>query len=159
VLAFADKSGNMQHSLPRVALENKRTLSVPCRPRKVARTDSGPNPWKTLGPLGETATRTASALAELAAQTNNMPETWLAQNAIAEAATHDILRAQEDARARVVDLQLRYKLLEEHLEDARQQILMLDIGLMQDVDDFFEDPVSAHRQEAFNDCASYQWVA
>ena len=75
-------------------LRRKRALSAPCS-RKIARTDVGPDPWAALGPLGDCATRTATALAELAVQTNHMPETWTAQDAVAEAITHEILMAQQ----------------------------------------------------------------
>ena len=78
----------------REALRRKRALSTPGS-RKAARTDSGPDPWAALAPLGDRAHRTATALAELAVETCHLPETWLAQNAIAEAATHEILAAQQ----------------------------------------------------------------
>ena len=69
----------------------KRALSAPSTQTKVIRTDGGPNPWAALKGLEEHATRTASALAELAVQTTNLPETWLAQHAIVEAVTHEML--------------------------------------------------------------------
>ena len=56
-----------------------------------------PHPLETFAPLGDKARRTAAALAELAVQTQYMPVTWAAQDAIAEAAFHEILKAHQNA--------------------------------------------------------------
>lgn len=116
--------------------------------RKAPRVDAGPDPWKALSPLGDKATRTATALAELAVQTVHTPETWLAQNNVAEAATHEILHAHQDAwktgvahgkwlltqevelsrareactQSRLCDLQLRFDVLQAQYEEAAATI-------------------------------------
>ena len=131
-------------------LRRKRTVSAPGA-RKAARTDQGPNPWAALAPLGDRATRTATALGELAVQTSHMPETWTAQDAIAEAATHEILAAHQDSwkngiahgkwlmaqevehsrrdiskvealQAKLCDLQLRFNVLQGQYEEAKMVI-------------------------------------
>ena len=61
---------------------NKRALSVPPARRQIAqRIDlTRPDPWHALGPLGEKATRTATALAELAVQTAHLGEPGITSN-------------------------------------------------------------------------------
>lgn len=122
----------------------KRAMSTPPA-RKAARTDAGPDPWAVLAPLGDKATRTATALAELAVHTSNLPETWSLQEAIAEAATHEILNAHHASwkngiahgkwlvaheceanralvEAKLCDLQARFDLLQERYEEAKAVI-------------------------------------
>jgi hypothetical protein len=129
-----------------VPLRRKRALSAP-ESHKAARTDAGPDPWAALGPLGDRATRTATALAELAVETAHMPGTWRAQGAVAEAATHEILTAHRDSwrngvalgkwlqtqetghtrrdldqltslQAKLSDLQLRFDMLQVQYDEA-----------------------------------------
>ena len=136
---------------PAQTLRRKRAQSAPAM-RKVARTTSievdGPDPWAILEPLGDKATRIATALNELALQTSHMPETWRTQDAVAEAATHEILQAHERSwrngiahgkwlhaqeieqqrreldnyaavQAKLCDLQLRFDVLLAQYEEAK----------------------------------------
>jgi hypothetical protein len=129
----------------------KRAISAPGAHNKVARTGSAPNPWAVLGPLGDRATRTATALAELAIMTSHNPDTWALQDAIAEAVLHEILKdgqnhwkhgiehgqwlnAQEleqsrvelhhltSVEAKLKDLQLRHEVLQTQYDEAKSVI-------------------------------------
>ena len=134
-------------------LRRKRSFSAPVQ-RKVAKTGdewASPDPWAALSPLGDRATRTATALAELAVQTNHMPETWLAQEAVAEAATHEILNAHQNSwkngiahgkwlaaqevahaqcdleklqavQAKMCDLQMRFSVLQGQYDEAKSML-------------------------------------
>ena len=132
----------------------KRALSAPGAHNKVARTasfGSAPDAWAVLGPLGDRATRTATALAELAVMTSYCPSTWAAQHAVAEAVLHELLtdaqnnwkhgiehgkwlNAQEleqskvelkhltSLQATLKDLQLRHEVLQTQYDEAKSVI-------------------------------------
>ena len=73
----------------------KRSESEP-RSRKIrVLSPTAPDPWQALAPLGDRAVRSATALAELAVQTNNLPELWPMQDQIAEAVCHELLGMRE----------------------------------------------------------------
>ena len=120
----------------------------PARRLKPTRLHEQPDPWRALGPLGEKATRSATALAELAVQTSHAPDTWTQQREIAEMVAHEILHASDKAwhsgithgewlaaqkvvdsqrdldkltglQANLYDLQLRFQVLEGKYEEAK----------------------------------------
>ena len=66
----------------------------PPPPRKRSRGPM-PDPMSALLPLGEHASRTAVALVGLSTQLINFPETYYAQELIAESVVHEILSAQQ----------------------------------------------------------------
>lgn len=130
----------------------KRAGSVPVDARKAHRTDDArPDPWRHLGPLGADATRTASALAELAVASQPYPMLWTAQDQVAEAVAHEMLVAIdktwrngvahgkwlqqqriEDARSdlgrvaqlqsKLYELELEHRVLEAKYDEARCQL-------------------------------------
>ena len=136
--------------------DRKRASSAPAT-RKSARKLSVPDPRKTLAPIGEAVTRTASALAELAAVTQHMPDTWMLQDKIADAVCHEILASSQKSwrqgiehgkwlinqelldnrvnthelaavRAKLVDLQMRFQMLETRYEEAQTARILNDIS-------------------------------
>ena len=67
----------------------------PRAPRNKRSRGPMPDPMSALLPLGEHASRTAAALVGLSTQLINFPETYYAQELIAESVAHEILSAQQ----------------------------------------------------------------
>ena len=72
----------------------ERSVLMPPPPRKRSRGPM-PDPMSALLPLGEHVSRTAAALVGLSTQLINFPETYYAQELIAESVAHEILSAQQ----------------------------------------------------------------
>lgn len=132
------------------------THSAPARRLKPTPVHMKPDPWAALGPLGEKATRSATALAELAVQTTHAPDTWTQQRQIADMVAHEILHATdkawhsgithgewlaaqkvEDAKrdldkltglqANLYDLQLRFQVLEGKYNEAKAALQLCSL--------------------------------
>lgn len=77
--------------------KRKRATSAPGTRPGAVRSLFSPDPWECLAECGDRATRSASSLAELAVQTNHLPELWALQNRVAESVCHEILAASSSA--------------------------------------------------------------